>query len=102
MKLTDSEIEDIATRPCAATGQRKKDLAIEVRDLRAETARLRNALGIGTPWPLRDVLERLADAAEHLLDDHGCDTHGHEGVRFACLAAGRIITALDADKEATP
>lgn len=38
-------------------------------------------------WPLPDVLTRLADAADHLLADHNCDMHGHEGISFAVFAA---------------
>ncbi|OHD26622.1 MAG: hypothetical protein A2Y38_15720 [Spirochaetes bacterium GWB1_59_5] len=37
-------------------------------------------LGDDQPWPLVDVLERLTRAAEHLLHDHCCDTHGWEEV----------------------
>lgn len=39
--------------------------------------------GMGESWPLRDVLTRLVEAAEHLLDVHNCDGHGHEGIRDA-------------------
>jgi hypothetical protein len=45
--------------------------------------------GSDTPWPLRDVLTRLADAADHLLKDHSCDAHGYEGLGDARDAARR-------------
>lgn len=45
-------------------------------------------------WPLRDVLEKLAGAAEHLLHDHDCDSHGWEGVHYAAQAARLHIAAL--------
>jgi hypothetical protein len=35
------------------------------------------------PWPLHDVLAKLCDATEHLLDVHDCDGHGHEEYRTA-------------------
>jgi hypothetical protein len=38
-------------------------------------------------WPIPDVLERLADAADHLRGDHSCDAEGHEGVLYAAQAA---------------
>jgi hypothetical protein len=47
-----------------------------------------------SPWPLRDVLARLADAADHLLHDHDCSAHGHEGVLEAVTQARRILHSL--------
>lgn len=37
--------------------------------------------GVGNAWPLADVLERLASAADHLLAAHDYDGHGWEEVR---------------------
>jgi hypothetical protein len=42
--------------------------------------------GMDTPWPLHDVLAKLIEATEHLLDQHNCDTHGHEEYRTAAIA----------------
>ena len=39
------------------------------------------------PWPLRDIVAKLADAAEHLLHDHSCDAHGHEEIERALKRA---------------
>lgn len=50
-------------------------------------------------WPIHDVLTRLADAADHLLNDHGCDQHGWEGVACARDAARGHAAAL---RERTP
>jgi hypothetical protein len=44
-------------------------------------------------WPVRDVLLKLAEAAEHLLRDHDCDRLGHEGVQMAAKAARIHATA---------
>lgn len=38
-------------------------------------------------WPLHMVIWRLANAVDHLLHDHDCDAHGHEGVLYALQAA---------------
>jgi hypothetical protein len=53
MKLTDAEIDEIVTQPCSATGRRKKELAIEVKELRAanthqreEIAQLRETIAL--------------------------------------------------------
>jgi hypothetical protein len=73
-------------RSCADIGESLHDAADVVRGLRYQ---LYHALG--EPWPLRDVLVRLADAAEHLLRDHDCDTHGYEGIKEATQAARRIL-----------
>lgn len=51
-------------------------------------------LGADSPWPLADVLERLAFAAAHLLYDHSCDGHGHEEAGAALTAAQGYIAQL--------
>jgi hypothetical protein len=61
-----------------------------------ELRRLRAIEAADNAWPLRDVLARLADAAEHLLHDHGCDLHGHEEIRRAVIRAREIRAGLDA------
>jgi hypothetical protein len=49
-------------------------------------------------WPLTELLDELANSADHLLDAHGCDDHGHELVRIrakeARIKAERIRSAL--------
>lgn len=56
-----------------------------------ELERLRKLEAADTAWPLRDLLTRLADAAEHLLTAHDCDCHGHESARAAIAAARGIV-----------
>lgn len=70
------------------------DNAKKVVSLRAEVARLRALLREDMPWPLRDVVARLADAADHLLCDHSCDAHGHEGVRICVVHARDWLAEL--------
>jgi hypothetical protein len=36
-----------------------------------------------SPWPPHDVVRKLVEAADHLLNDHNCDAHGYEGVMQA-------------------
>lgn len=59
---------------------------------------LRAALQTEQPWPLTDILKMLCEATRHLLDNHDCDHHGHEGYRNACnlglQAINKINTAL--------
>ena len=50
-------------------------------------AELSEDSGMATPWPDRDLLTRLAAAADHLLTVHDCDCAGHEEVRAAVTAA---------------
>lgn len=45
------------------------------------------------PWPLRDVLAKLADAADHYGTAHDCDHHGYEEV-LAARDAARAFLAL--------
>jgi hypothetical protein len=47
-----------------------------------------------TAWPLHEVLRRLIEASEHLLDDRNCDSRGHEGYRHAINAARQIRAAM--------
>jgi hypothetical protein len=44
-----------------------------------------------TPWPLHDVLAKLIEATEHLLDHHDCDTHGHEEFRTAANRGKELL-----------
>lgn len=49
--------------------------------------------GADQTWPLIDVLEKLAQAADHLLKDHDCDQHGYEEVEV-CVAKAREYAAI--------
>jgi hypothetical protein len=63
------------------------------RAARAESARdlafvrLTLAEHADRPWPVVRIVERLADAADHLMRDHDCDAHGYESVCAARDAA---------------
>lgn len=58
--------------------------------------------GNDTPYPLADVLTRLADAADHLLKAHDCDAHGYEGVGYARDAARRMAKEIQDAIDAPP
>lgn len=47
-------------------------------------------------WSLSDVLEKLADGADHLLADHDCDAHGWEQLAEASAVARKYIAAITA------
>jgi hypothetical protein len=51
------------------------------------------ASGETTAWPVRDVLAKLADAAEHLLRGHDCDHHGYEEVDAAADSARAYLAS---------
>ena len=51
-----------------------------------------------TAWPLHDILARLIAGANHLLNDHSCDTHGYEELIGARDAAKHILAALGVAK----
>ncbi len=53
------------------------------------------------PWPLRDVLTKLADAADILLRDHDYDGHGHEEIAV-CRDRAREIAAQPDRSEPDP
>lgn len=72
--------------------------ASDIPTLVGEIVRLRgefaSVLCVDKPWPLLSVLERLVAGVNHLLDDHSCDTHGHEGLRIAALRGAEIVEQL--------
>jgi len=84
-----------------AENKRISDGALKMRDRAQEAeeslATIRGALrtNMDSPWPLVEVLRRLAVAADHLLDAHDCDDEGNEEVRFAAKSAREIVTALE-------
>lgn len=51
--------------------------------------------GMNTPWPSRDVVRQLADAAAHLMRDHNCDHHGWELVDQALNVARSFLAGVD-------
>lgn len=53
-----------------------------------ETARLREALGVNDAWPITDVLLKLIEATEYLLDVKNYDKTGWEEVSH-CTKVGR-------------
>lgn len=77
----------------------------ELASLRAENARLAASvtelsaagalLSMGQPWPLRDIIAKLIEATEHLLDDHACDTDGHEQFRGCANRAKELLPIID-------
>jgi hypothetical protein len=63
--------------------------------LLAENVRLKNFLGFDQTWTLFDLLNKLRQATNHLLDVHGCDTHGHEEYREASRIAEKRLKGLE-------
>ena len=59
------------------------------------------ASGNDTAWPLRSVLNVLANAADHLLRDHNCDEHGWE-MTSAARDAARALLAAAPSPEGAP
>ncbi len=53
-----------------------------------------DVLRLASPWSLLVIVERLRDAAAHLLQDHNCDIHGHEGIREAKIAADEWLEEM--------
>jgi hypothetical protein len=84
----------VAELPTAAVETEVESLRTQVQGLVAMLTRLEAA---DTPWPLKDILSRLADGADHLLAvhccDHCCDPHGYEDLMAARDAARRLIAS---------
>lgn len=62
---------------------------------RTRNLRLRKALGYDQPWSVTSTFVRLANAAEHLLDVHGCDAHGYEEVSESVKRARDYATNIE-------
>lgn len=79
-----------------AAARKSHDVTESERDtLAAALAEVMNPRGIYDAWTLNRVLRRLADAADHLLNDHSCDAHGYEGVVCARDAARDHADAIE-------
>jgi hypothetical protein len=71
----DSSCQECGGDGTAASAQLR--LSAEVEQLRTALVAV---LGQDRPWPLVDVIAKLADAADHLLRDHDCDHLYYEKV----------------------
>lgn len=56
---------------------------------------MKNALRLDQPWPIQNVLRRLADGADQLLDDHSHDATGHEDLDLCRRFAREMAENLD-------
>lgn len=84
------QLDHLGDRSQADTGEMLYDAADVVRGLYVRAL----LASSDSPWPLPDVLKKLADAADHLLSDHSCDAHGHEGVAQARDTARVIVEKM--------
>jgi hypothetical protein len=96
-----TEERDGAMREYERMRESRERACANARRHAQENTRLRSVLAVDTPWPFTEVLRRLAEAGEHLLGEHSCDTHGHEGIRDACNAARRILASLGSQPGST-
>jgi len=88
--------EDPECRSATFTHSQVTGIAGELLRQRREALRAREAVvavrGLEQgAWDLRSILVRLADAADHLLEVHSCDVHGHEGIAYARDAARKLL-----------
>lgn len=77
-------------------------LLAERDEARAERDKLLTILGFDGPYAVLDVLQILADAADHLLSSHSCDRHGWETVDAAADSARRIIESVNEARADAP
>ena len=65
----------------------------EATRLREENATI---LGLNKSWTLRDTLQKVATAANHLLSVHDCDCVGWENVKTSVSEAEQYLDIIDA------
>lgn len=71
------------------------DLADGNLRLKEENKRLRKALGNNEPWPLLACARQLVLSADHLLNDHNCDSDGYEKTEIAKRQMRKHINNLE-------
>lgn len=94
MRLLRGQLDAIRAERDAALARAEK--AERERD-EARTKALEawvDALDVNESWPVADMLEKLAGAAEHLLRDHDCDAHGWEEVSGVAIRARSAAKAI--------
>ena len=97
MSVTDEMVRRAANSECACPAVVEPptacvhDLALALLEARRRLA----TLGLGTPFPVHEVLRILADGVDHLEDAHDCDGDGWENRRRARDAARNIILGLE-------
>ena len=73
-------------------------LAWEAWQIRADLAKPSEWISVGKntgrPWPLEDVINKLIEAANILLNDKSYDGHGYEQIMAARDEATKILKAL--------
>lgn len=67
-------------------------LRTKIDDARREGAE--EIMAMGDPWPLHDVLAKLAEASRALLGRYNYDGHGWELILAACESADAIIARI--------
>lgn len=95
--VTDAMVERVARSECACPAVVEPPTACIhalAMALIADRATLA-ALGLGTPFPVHEVLRILADGVDHLEDAHDCDGDGWENRRRARDAARDIVRGLE-------
>lgn len=61
---------------------------------------LKSLLGLDRTWPAKDVITRLLNASEHLMQNHDCDCCGHETVGAAISQCKPLLEAVDKAQQA--
>lgn len=91
---TAREARDRAIREANGAIAERTRLFLDLSHANSRLGIILGALGLDTPSPVFDVLDRLAAAAQHLLRDHDCDLHGWEGVDRSAKTAIEQAVAL--------
>lgn len=84
-QLAEYMLRDVFSR------KQEQDLA----SARGDAERWKAALGLDQPWSVACVLRRLAEAADHLMNDHQCDADRWEEVAGCAKRARDYADALD-------
>lgn len=61
----------------------------------AKCAEMRESLGVYSPWPITDILHKLANWCDHLNHVHDCDCDGHETCLEAVKRARTMIEQIN-------
>lgn len=67
----------------------------DVRTLEDHKKSMMEALGVNNPWPITDVLTKLIESTEYLLNVNNYDKHGWEEVSHCTKVGREILTKLN-------
>ena len=91
---------EVAERLLARTQPILKQAQQQIDEMHRELTKMQVLHGMDQPWPTRDVLAKLSEAAKILLHHHSYDSMGWEQIDIAVRAADATVRRFDELRDA--